>query len=391
MQRLTSEIVKNKRVLVRVDFNVEFDQRGKIIDDFRIQRILPTIKFLQDSQAQKIILISHLGQPTAPDHTLSLEPVAHYLERLLSEKIYFFPNAINDDLNQQIQALGQSSLILLENLRFNPGESGNDKVFARALSQLADLFINEAFSVSHRSAASIDAIAEFLPCYPGFLLEEEVKSLNQVINPEHPLVVILGGDKIEDKLPLIETFIAKANWILTGGAIANTILKAWDFEIGDSLYEEQMIAQAKNLGSQAAELVLPGDFFVLTSNQQTQNRALGQVEKGDKILDIGPITRRTFGKIIQKAGTIFWNGTMGQIEDGRFQDGTRAIIEAILANQKAKIIVGGGHTLMAFKILKPAYKIENTEKRFFSTGGGAMLQYLSGKNLPGLKILTDNL
>ncbi|NCO44820.1 phosphoglycerate kinase, partial [Candidatus Wolfebacteria bacterium] len=245
------------------------------------------------------------------------------------------------------------------------------------------------FSVSHREVASICAITEFLPSYPGFLFGEEIEHLDNIItNPESPVVIILGGAKVEDKLLLIEAFSSKADWILIGGVMANTILKAWNFEIGDSLYEEKMIEKAKILGSQKAELMLPGDFFVLTQNQQKKSRELGQVKKGDNILDIGPVAAYTFGKIIQKAATIFWNGPMGKIEDKRFEDGTKAIIEAILENKTAKIVIGGGDTLMAFKILKPEYKIQNTEYRFFSTGGGAMLKYLTGKSLPGLKALS---
>jgi len=388
MKYLTSEVVNNKRVLMRVDFNVDVDEKGNVIDDFRIVKVLPTIKFLKEEGAEKIILISHLGQPTVPDQAFSLEPVARHLEKLLSEKIYFFHEPIDSNLNQQIKELPSNSIILLENIRFYPGESQNDKDFAKTLSQLADLYINEAFSVSHREVASICAITEFLPSYPGFLFEEEKKRLDNIIaNPESPVVIILGGAKVEDKLPLVETFSLKANWLLIGGVIANTILKAWNFEIGNSLYEEKILEKAKNLGSKTAELMLPGDFFVLTQNQQKKSRELGQIEKGDNILDIGPVAALTFRDIIKKAQTIFWNGPMGKIEDQRFKNGTQAIIEAILENKTAKIVIGGGDTLMAFKILKPEYRIQNTEYKFFSTGGGAMLKYLAGKPLPGLKAL----
>ena len=392
MRHLTPEIVKNKRILVRVDFNVDLDEKGNIIDDFRIQKILPLIKFLKEKGAEKIILISHLGQPKKNDfwtEKFTLKPIAVYLEKTLKEKVIFCPLKDFKEIKEEIDQSEKGAVWLLENIRYHEAEEKNDRDFARELSQLGDLYINEAFSVSHREVASICAITEFLPSYPGFLFEEEIKHLdNIIVNPESPIVVILGGVKVEDKLPLIETFSSKADWLLIGGVIANTILKAWNFEIGNSLYEEKMIGKAKNLGSKTAELMLPGDFLVLTQNQQKKNRKLGQVEKGDNILDIGPVTAYTFGKIIQKAATIFWNGPMGKIEDKRFEDGTKTIIEAILENKTAKIIIGGGDTLMAFKILKPEYKIQNTEYRFFSTGGGVMIKYLAGKPLLGLKVLS---
>ncbi len=392
MRHLTPEIVKNKRILVRVDFNVDLDEKGNIIDDFRIQKTLPLIKFLKEKGAEKIILISHLGQPKKNDfwtEKFTLKPIAVYLEKTLKEKVIFCPLKDFKEIKEEIDQSEKGAVWLLENIRYHEAEEKNDRDFARELSQLGDLYINEAFSVSHREVASICAITEFLPSYPGFLFEEEIKHLdNIIVNPESPIVVILGGVKVEDKLPLIETFSSKADWLLIGGVIANTILKAWNFEIGNSLYEEKMIGKAKNLGSKTAELMLPGDFLVLTQNQQKKNRKLGQVEKGDNILDIGPVTAYTFGKIIQKAATIFWNGPMGKIEDKRFEDGTKTIIEAILENKTAKIIIGGGDTLMAFKILKPEYKIQNTEYRFFSTGGGVMIKYLAGKPLLGLKVLS---
>jgi len=397
MKYLTPEIVNNKRVLMRVDFNVDLDEEGNVIDDFRIQKTLPTIKFLKEKGAEKIILISHLGQPKKNDfwtEKFTLKPIADYLEKTLKEKIHFCALQDFQEIKKLINTSEKGAIWLLENIRYHEAEEKNDRDFAHELSQLGDLYINEAFSVSHREAASICAITEFLPSYPGFLFEEEVKHSDNIIeNPKPPVVIILGGAKVEDKLPLIEAFSSEANWILIGGVMANTVLKAWNFEISDSLYEEKTIEKAKILGSQKAELMLPGDFFVLTQNQQKKSRELGQVEKGDNILDIGPITAYTFGKIIQKAATIFWNGPMGKIEDKRFRDGTQTIIEAILENKTAKIVIGGGDTLMAFKILKPEYRIpacagrQNTEDRFFSTGGGALLKYLAGQILPGIKSL----
>lgn len=394
MRHLVPEIVKNKRILVRVDFNVDLDEKGNVIDDFRIQKTLPMIKFLKEKGAEKIILISHLGQPKKNDfwtEKFTLKPIAVYLEKTLKEKVIFCPLKDFKGIKEMIDKSEKGAIWLLENIRYHEAEEKNDRDFARELSQLGDLYINEAFSVSHREAVSICAITEFLPSYPGFLFEEEIKHLDNIItNPESPVVIILGGSKVEDKLPLIETFSLKANWLLIGGVIANTVLKAWNFEIGNSLYEEKMIEKAKNLGSKTAELMLPGDFFVLTQNQQKKSRELGQVEKGDNILDIGAMATLAFKDIIKKAQTIFWNGPMGRIEDKRFENSTKTIIKAILENKTAKIIIGGGGTLMAFKILEPEYKIQNTEHRFFSTGGGAMLKYLTKKNLPALIALENS-
>ena len=394
MRHLTPEIVKNKRVLMRVDFNVDIDETGKIIDDFRIQRTLPTIKFLKEKSAEKIILISHLGQPEKKDfgtEKFTLKPIADYLEKILKEKIRFCSLKDFKEIKNIIDKSEKGAIWLLENIRYHEEEEKNDEDFAQQLSQLGDIYINEAFSVSHREAASLCAITAFLPSYPGFLLEDEIKHLNNIIiNPKPPLVIILGGAKVEDKLPLIDIFSLKAHRLLIGGVIANTILKAWNFEIGSSLYEEKIIGKAKNLGSETAELMLPGDFFVLDKKQQKKNRELGQIEKGDNILDIGPVAAFTFRDIIKKARTIFWNGPMGKIEDQRFKNGTKTIIEAILENKTAKIVIGGGDTLMAFKILKPEHRIQNTEYRFFSTGGGAMLQYLAGENLAGIRALKNS-
>jgi len=394
MKHLTPQIIKGKRVLMRVDFNVDVDEKGKVIDDFRIQRTLPTIRFLKEESAEKIILISHLGQPEKNDfwtEKFTLKPIADYLEKILKEKIYFCSLKDFKEIKEVIDKSEKGAIWLLENIRYHEGENTNDKNLAQQLFQLGDIYINEAFSVSHREAASLCAITEFLPSYPGLLFQEEIEHLNKIIkNSEPPTVMILGGAKMTDKIPVIEKFFNLANFILIGGAIANTILKSWNFEIGNSLFEEEMIEKAKNLGSDKAELILPGDFLVLTKKQQKNKRELGKIEKEDTILDIGPVAASTFQRIISQARTIFWNGPMGKIEDKRFEDGTKAIIEAILENKTAKIVIGGGDTLMAFKILKPEYKIQNTEYRFFSTGGGAMLKYLAGENLPALRALENS-
>jgi len=278
------------------------------------------------------------------------------------------------------------SVILLENIRFYPEEEQNDFEFAKKLSELGDIYINDAFSVSHREEASLVSLPKILPHYAGLLLEKEIENLDKIKNASSDnLVIILGGAKIEDKLPLINNFINKAKYILVGGALANTIIKSWDFEVGESLVDEQMIEEAKNVGSQKGELVIPGDYLVLTKKDKVEKRGLGEVSKTDKILDIGPIAAKTFAKIISKADLIFWNGPMGKIEDKRFRNGTIEIIKAIIDNNKAQIVIGGGDTLKSLKILNSKFQIPNSI--FLSTGGGAMMDYLAGKPMPGLMAL----
>jgi len=392
MKHLTPQIIKGKRVLMRVDFNVDVDEKGNVIDDFRILRVLPTIKFLKEEGAEKIILISHLGQPEKNDfwtEKFTLRPIADYLEKILKEKIYFCSLKDFKETKATIDKSEKGAIWLLENIRYHEGENTNDENFAKQLSQLGDIYINEAFSVSHRQAASLCAITEFLPSYPGLLFQEEIEHLNKIIkNSEPPTVMILGGAKMTDKIPVIEKFFNLANFILIGGAIANTILKSWNFEIGNSLFEEEMIEKAKNLGSDKAELILPGDFLVLTKKQQKNKRELGKIEKEDTILDIGPVAASTFQRIISQARTIFWNGPMGKIEDQRFQEGTKEILEAIIQNKEAKTVIGGGDTLESFKIPNSKFQIPNSV--FLSTGGGAMLKYLAGENLPALRALENS-
>lgn len=391
MKSIRSANISGQSILMRVDFNIPV-KNGKVLDDFRIQRVLPTIQFLRDKKAKKIILVSHLGQPDVKDRgklEFSLAPIASHLEKLIGENVYFITTLIGKELKEEIENLPDGSVILLENIRFYKEEYENDKSFAKELAKIADIFVNEAFSVCHRKTASLCAITEFLPSFMGILFEEELINLNKVIEePQHPLVVILGGAKTKDKISVIERFKDKADSILLGGVMANTFLKANDFAIGKSLYDKTVLVQAKNLYTGKIELILPGDFVVLDKNNQKQVKELGKIAKDDKILDIGPIASNTFSKVISKAKTVFFNGPMGKFEDEGFSDGTNEIINAIIKNKTAFSVIGGGETLLAFKILQPEYKIQNTECSFFSTGGGAMLKYLAGESLPGLLALS---
>jgi 3-phosphoglycerate kinase len=377
--------VFEKRVLLRVDFNIPFEQ-NKVLDDFRIQQALPTIRLLKEKKAKKIILVSHLGRPLKKDKKFSLEPVADYLERLIDEKIYFLKTPISKELLEEIMKLPDNSIILLENIRFYKEEKENDRNFAKELAKTADCFINEAFSASHREVASLCAITEFLPSYSGKLLEKELASLNKILkNPKKPLVIVLGGAKTKDKLPLIKEFLEKADYILLGGVIANTILKANDFSIGKSFFEKEIINEAKKIGSKKAEVVLPGDFMVLNKENKKQIKELGLIDDKDNVFDIGPMTISSFSEIISKAKTVFFNGPMGKFEDMRFSKGTDEITKAILENNKAFSVIGGGETIASFKNLNSKFKVPDSV--FLSTGGGAILEYLTGKPLPGLKVL----
>ena len=379
--------VNGKRVLVRVDFNVPIEQK-KILDDFRIQQTLPTIKLLKEKGAKKIILISHLGRPSKRDEKLSLELIAEYLEKLINEKIYFLKAPIGKKLLEEIENIPDNSIILLENIRFYKEEEGNNRNFAKELAKTADYFINEAFSVSHRKTASLCAITEFLPSYLGKLLEEEIANLDKVLEkPEKPLVIILGGAKTKDKLPLVEKFLEKADYILLGGVIANTILKANGFSIGQSLFEKEVISEAKEIGSKKAQIVLPGDFVVLNKENKKQIKELGLIDNDESIFDIGPTTINSFSGIISKARTVFFNGPMGKFEDIRFSKGTNEITKAILKNKKAFSVIGGGETITSFKDL--SFKSKVSDSIFLSTGGGAMLEYLANKSLPGLATIKN--
>jgi len=308
------------------------------------------------------------------------------LKKKLKTPVFFVSFRNLEELKEKIKEFKNGELILLENIRFFKEEEENNKKFARELSKLGDVYINDAFSVSHRQSATICAITEFLPSYPGLLLEEETAKLKKIIdNPQKPLVVILGGSKIEDKLPLLGSFSEIADYILVGGAIANTILKAFGFEIGDSLFSPSMIEKIKVINFKKSELILPGDLKVLTKEGKVEIRDISVVKKTDKILDIGPVAYKSYKQFIDKARTIFFNGPMGKVEDRRFREGTREILEGILNNKISNSVIGGGDTLKTLKLLK--IKEPFQENIFFSTGGGAMLNFLAGQKLKGLVAL----
>ena len=383
MKTINSQIVKNKQVLLRVDYNVDLDRSGKIISDFRLRASLPTINFLLKNKAKKIIIISHLGRPEGKDKKLSLLPIAKHLEKLLNQKIIFIDDCVGKKVKEAIES-SEEKIFVLENLRFYKEEEKNDKSFAQELAKLADVYVNDAFGVCHRLNASVGAITNFLPSYSGLLLEKEVKNLQKLKkNIKHPFVVILGGAKISTKLPIINEFLDIADYILLGGGLANTIWKARGFEVGKSLIEEEKIPEAKKLGSRKAELILPRDFIITSSFESSKGKLkeIENINKKDIIVDIGETSTKVFCQLIKSAKTILWNGPMGYWENKNFQTATIKIAKAIAQN-KNFTVVGGGETLIAIEQLKLIDKYS-----LVSTGGGAMLEFLAKDNLPALKFL----
>ena len=390
LRTIKSTNVKDKRVLVRVDFNVPVKNK-KVIDDTRIKAALPTIEYLLRNKA-KLILISHLGRPKGRRQVVySLRPIARHLYKILNTKykrqVRFVPDCIGPDVEKVIDQMKPGRAVLLENLRFYPEEEKNNLIFAKKLAGLADIYVNNAFAVSHRKHASIVGVTKFLPGYAGLLLGKEVKILSEVLRkPRHPLVVILGGVKISTKLGVINNLAKLADKILIGGALANNFLKVRGDEIGQSIYEKDMIGETKKLLESRSPIVLPVDV---------------REDKYFAILDIGPKTVKLFSDYIKKAKMLVWNGPLGAFERKGFDKGTRGIARAILANKKAKIIIGGGETIAALNALKP--KTYPKPRRvwgtmhptwcmvnpniFISTGGGAMLKFLSGDKLPGIEAL----
>jgi len=379
--------VNNKKVLVRVDFNVPIKD-GKVGDDTRIQAALPTIKYLLAHDAA-VILCSHLGRPKGePDPAFSLKPVAEYLGSLIDADVKFVGDCIGEKAEAAAAALKPGQVLVLENTRFYAGEKKNDPEMAKQLASLADLFVNDAFGSAHRAHASTAGVADYLPAAAGFLLEKEIKYLgNAIADPETPFVAILGGAKVSDKIGVIENLLTKSDKILIGGGMANTFFKAQGYNVADSLVEEDALGTAKDLLAKAGgKLVLPIDMVIANAfdaNADSRVMDVGDVPAGWRILDIGPKTVEKFSEIIKSAGTVVWNGPMGVFEFEKFAQGTFAIAKA-LAESDATGIVGGGDSASAIKKSGLEDKITH-----ISTGGGASLEMLEGKILPGLAVLQD--
>jgi phosphoglycerate kinase len=379
--------VGDKRVLVRVDFNVPV-KGGEVTDDTRIRRALPTIRYLL-SEGGRPILISHLGRPKGePDPEYVMDPVATRLGELLGEPVEKLDAAVGPEVGEALRDWNGRGVVLLENSRFYPGETKNDPGFADQLAALADLYVDDAFGAAHRAHATTVGVAQRLPAAAGLLLEEEIDYLDTVLeDPERPFVAILGGAKVSDKLGVIESLLGTADSLLVGGAMCFTFFEALGYEIGDSLVEDDYLEEAKRLMDEAGDrLVLPVDVVVadaMEEGAESQTVPVDGIPTGKMGLDIGPETVDLFEKHISGASTIFWNGPMGVFEIDAFARGTEGVARAV-ADSGATSVVGGGDSVAAVNKLG----LEG-EMSHISTGGGASLEYVEGKELPGVAVLPD--
>lgn len=378
--------VAGKRVLVRCDFNVPLEN-GKITDDRRITEAIPTIQYLLDHGAA-VILASHLGRPKGVTPEFSLAPVAERLTQLLNRPVKLLSDSVGPEVEQECANLQPGQVVLLENVRFHPEEEKNDPAFAKQLASLADTYVNDAFGTAHRAHASTEGVAHYLPAVAGFLIEKEINYLgNAVENPKTPFVAILGGAKVKDKIAVIESLLPKVDKLLIGGGMAFTFLKAEGDEIGKSLLDESNLDFAKSLvESESGKLSLPKDVVVaeeLAADAKTSVVAVEEIPANEIGGDIGPETIENFAALIKGAGTVVWNGPMGVFELAPFANGTKAIAEA-LTECKGLTIVGGGDSAAAIEKFGLADKVSHV-----STGGGASLEFLEGKELPGITALLD--
>ena len=382
--------VLNKKVLVRVDYNLPMDEALNITDDNRIKATLPLIEYLKANGAC-IILISHMGRPKGVYvQELSLAPAALCLSRLLNQKVGFIDDCIGEKVERRVETLEQGEILLLENLRFHNQEKSNDPEFAKKLASLCDVYVNDAFAVSHRDQASVTGITAFAPVsVAGFLLEKELKSYyDSIENPEKPFVVIIGGAKVSGKLEALQNMLKSVDKLIIGGSMANTFLKSQGIDTKGSLIENDLIETAKIIVKQAkekgVELLLPIDLVVaekFDNDAQVKEVELNNIPDNWIALDIGPKTCDLYTKAIADAGTIVWNGPMGVFEMDKFIVGTKKVADAI-AESNAFSIIGGGDTGLAVKKCNVAQKVS-----YISTGGGAFLHLMEGKQLPGVKAL----
>lgn len=383
--------IREKTILLRCDLNVPLNSRFEIMDTKRIDESLNTLKYLMNGGA-KVIICSHLGRPKGTfDKKYSLKPVAKYLTEVLGKEIPLTSDIAGESTKEILKSLDFGEACLMENLRFEPGEEKNDSEFSKKLASLADIYINDAFGVCHRAHASTVGVTEYLPSGYGFLIEKEIKILSEILeNPKRPFISILGGAKISDKIGVINNLLEKIDVLIVGGGMSYTFTNALGYSVGKSICESDKIGLTRDIMAKAKDkdvkILLPADNKVgrdFSENTETKIVDADKIPDGWMGLDIGPKTMQNFSEAIKNASTIFWNGTMGVSEWENFEEGTRKIAEAI-ANSDAISVVGGGDTAAAVDKFNFSENMTHV-----STGGGASLQLLEGKNLPGLEALDD--
>ncbi len=379
--------ITGKRVLMRVDFNVPM-QDGKVTDDKRIRASLPTIQYVLDHGAS-LVLMSHLGRPKGgPDPVFSLKAASQTLAALLGKPVQMAPDCVGPEVEKMAKALKPGEVLMLENTRFHAGEEKNDPVLAKGMASLGEVYVNDAFGSAHRAHASTEGVARFLPAVSGFLMEQELEYLGRATaNPEHPYIAILGGAKISDKIPVVENLLAKCDRLIIGGGMANTFLAAKGFAMQDSLVEAASVDTARSIMAKAGgKLLLPVDAVVADKFEADANMKVVDVDKvppGWRIMDIGPKSIEACKAALTGARLIVWNGPMGVFEMPKFAEGTFAVAK-LLAASGATTVIGGGDSASAVKKAGLAKQMTHV-----STGGGASLEFLEGKELPGVAALQD--
>jgi len=382
--------VKGKKVLVRVDFNVPLDEQGNITDDTRIRAALPTIQYLMEQDC-RIILMSHLGRPKGEYSTkYSMKPVAERLSDILQKEIKQAKDCISEETKQMAKELQSGEILLLENTRFYPGETKNDSELAKELASMGEIFVNDAFGAAHRAHSSTVGVTDYVPAVAGFLLEKELAILTEVLEkPDRPFTAVIGGAKVSDKIMVLKNLVTKVDNLIIGGGMANTFLKARGMSMADSLVEEDKLELAKEIEAEAkaygANLLLPVDLVIAEEmSEDVQIQIVrGDVPAGYKALDIGSSSAIAFAQIIKNSALVLWNGPMGVFEIDKFARGTEVIARAV-AECPGKTIVGGGDSVAAIEKVGVADAIDHV-----STGGGASLEFLEGKVLPGVAALQD--
>ncbi len=383
--------VKGKRVFCRVDFNVPM-QDGKITDETRIRAALPTIQYLID-QGAKVILASHLGRPKGKVvEELRLTPVAKRLSELLGKEVDKADEAYGETVKAKVEQMKEGDVLLLENVRFYPGEEKNDPELAKAFAELADIYVNDAFGTAHRAHASTEGVAHYLPAVSGFLMEKELDVLgNALSNPQRPFTAIIGGAKVKDKIGVIENLLEKVDNLIIGGGLAYTFVKAQGHEIGKSLLEEDKIELAKGFIEKAKEkgvnFYMPVDAVVadeFSENANTKVVSIEEIPADWQALDIGPKTAELYAKVIKESKLVIWNGPMGVFEMDKFAGGTKAVAEALAEAEDTYSVIGGGDSAAAVEKFGLADRMSH-----ISTGGGASLEFMEGKALPGVVVLKD--